>query len=162
MANPEALQRLQIRPAKESDIQHLVMLEKECFDAYYYSHYQFGELDFYGYLQMTGAILMVATCRLSLIGYAAGSVRAARPELVAQLDSIAVSPRFRSKGVGSQLLRRFIKEAKNQACKRVLLQAATDNDNGIAFFSRRGFQEVRYLPRYYGSRWDGILMELKI
>lgn len=50
MANPEALQELQIRPARESDIQHLVMLEKECFNAYYYSDYQFGELDFRSYL----------------------------------------------------------------------------------------------------------------
>jgi len=162
MANPKALKALQIRPAKESDIQHLVVLEEECFDAYYYSHYQFGEVDFYGYLQMKEAILVVATCNSSLIGYVAGSVRFSRLEVVAQLDSIAVSPAFRGKGVGDRLLHCFIEETKDRACKRVLLQVATDNNNGIAFFSRRGFQKIRYLPGYYGKRWDGVLMELKI
>jgi len=162
MPNPEALHRLEIRLAEESDIRHLVMLEKECFDAYYYSDYQFDDLDFRSYLESKGAILLVAIWNSSIIGYAAGSVRGAQSELVAELDSIAVTSTFRGKRVGDRLLRCFIKDAKNRSCKKILLQVATHNEGAMVFFSRRGFQKIRYLPGYYGKRWDGILMELKI
>lgn len=162
MANSRALQALQVRPAKESDIQHLVVLEKKCFDASYYREYQFRELEFYSYLRMNNAILMVAIFNSFLIGYVAGSVKTSRSELMARLDSIGVSPAYRRKGAGDQLLRCFIEEVKNRACKKVLLQVATDNESGTVFFSRRGFRKIRYLPRYYGKRWDGMLMELEI
>lgn len=98
--------------------------------------------------------MLVAISNSSLIGYAAGSVKAAQSELVAKLGSIAVISTFRGKGVSDQLLRCFIEDAKNRPCKKVLLQVATDNEGAMVFFSRRGFQEIRYLPRYYGSRWD--------
>lgn len=162
MANSRALQALQVRPAKESDIQHLVVLEKKCFDACYYSEYQFRDLEFFSYLHTKNAILIVATFNSFLIGYVAGSVKTACSKSVAQLNSIGVSPAYRRKGIGDQLLRCFIEDVKNRACKKVLLQVAVDNEGGMVFFSGRGFLKTCYLPRYYSNRWDGVMMELKI
>jgi len=161
MVKPKGRMALQIRRAKGSDIPGLVFVEKECFDSYYREH-RFKEAQFADYLNRKGAILFVAVFDSSLVGYVAASVKNSRSQLSAWLDSIAVLPASRRRGIGYQLMRRFTKEAKRRACKSVMLQVAAANENGILFFSRQGFRKVRHLPGYYGKGLDGILMKLDI
>ncbi len=162
MVNRKGRKVLQIRWARECDVHELVILEGECFDVYYYREHRFDEIKFNDYLQKKVSILLVAVLNSCVIGYAAGSVHTSRVQLVAFLDGIAVSPRTREKGVGSQLLRCFIEEAKQQACKKVMLEVAMANEEGILFFSRRGFRKIRNLSEFYGKGLDGVLMELDI
>jgi ribosomal protein S18 acetylase RimI-like enzyme len=162
MANQKGRKVLRIRPAREHDVHDLVILEEECFDTYYYRRHKFDATKFYGYLQGKRLILLVAVLNSRLIGYVAGSVRTSQAELVAFLDSIAVSPGAREKGIGSRLLRHFLEQAKRQACKKVSLEVALANNNGILFFSRREFRKICNLPEFYGKGLDGILMEFDI
>ena len=161
MVNPKDLKALQIRRAKECDILELVLLENECFDTYYREH-RFNKAAFTDYLHKKGPIFLVAILNSSPIGYVAGSVRTLRSQLSAWLDSIAVSPTSRERGVGDRLMQCFIEEAKRRACKSVMLEVAVANENGVLFFSRRGFRKIRHLPAYYGEGLDGVLMELDI
>lgn len=149
---------LQIKQANKCDIPDLVDLDDECFGTYYYKRTKFSKLDFQDYLCCKKSILLVAVRDSRLVGYVAGTVRTSRAPSIAHLDSIAVSSIARQKGVGSQLLHLFIEEAKRQACKMVMLEVAVANKEGLRFFSKRGFLEIRDLPRYYGRGLDGVLM----
>ena len=153
---------LQIRQANKSDIPDLVDLDDECFDTYYYRKTKFSELNFQDYLSCNKSILLVAVHDCGLVGYVAGTVRTSGVRLIAHLDSIAVSSIARRKGVGSQLLHLFIQEAKQRTCMKVMLEVATANEEGLRFFSKRGFLKNRDLPRYYGRGLDGVSMRLSI
>ena len=152
----------QIRQAKESDIRDLVDLDDECFHTYYYEKTKFSKSDFQAYFYCKKFILLVATRDSRLVAYVAGTVRTSRAQSTAHLDSIAVCSIDRMKGIGSQLLHLFIQEAKQQACKTVMLEVAMANKEALRFFSKRGFREIADLPEYYGRGLDGILMGLSI
>ncbi len=160
MSQSGNLQELQIRDAREQDISDVAALEKSCFDTYYYRNHRFSELQLTDYLRSKRAIFLVATRKTTLIGYIAGLIRGSGSELSVRVETIAVSPGLREKGVGSRLLRRFIHDGKLRGCKSIALQVATANKSGIHFFAKLGFRKIRRLPAYYGKGVDGILMKL--
>ena len=153
---------LEIRQANESDIRDLADLDNECFDTYYYEKTKFSELDFQAYLCRKKSLLLVAVRDSRLVGYVAGTMHTSRFRFIAHLDSIAVSSTERNKGIGSRLLDLFIKEARQRACTIVLLEVVEANKEGLDFFSKRGFQRIDDLPKYYGRGLDGVLMQLSI
>lgn len=161
MVNPRGLKTLQIRQARDSDIDDLVRLENECFGTYYREH-KYGEPEFTECLYKKQAIFFVAILNSSLVGYVAGSVKTSRCQLSVHLDSVAVLPGARGKGVGDRLMQKFIEEAKQRACKKAMLEVAAANEGGIVFFSKVGFSKIRRLPGYYGEGLDSILMKLDI
>lgn len=161
MVNQKRHQALQIRWAKEDDIRDLVFVENECFHSHYREH-RFNEAEFIDYLRKKQRIFLVAILNSSVVGYVAGSLGTSRSQSSASLDSIAVLPTSRGKGVGERLMKRFIEEAKRGACKRIMLEVAVVNESGILFFSKQGFQKIRRLPAYYGEALDGVLMKLEI
>jgi ribosomal protein S18 acetylase RimI-like enzyme len=150
----------EIRQANKSDIPDLVELDDECFDVYYYKNTKFSKSDFEAYYRRRKPILLVAIRKSHLVGYIAGKMRTSRFRSIAHLDSIAVSSTERSKGIGSHLLDLFIQEAKERACRVVLLEVAEANKEGLDFFLQRGFRKIADLPEYYGRGLDGVLMEM--
>ena len=104
--------------------------------------------------------MLVAVRDSCLVGYVSGIMHTLQFRSTAHLDSIAVSSTERNKGIGSRLLDLFIQEAKQRACRSVLLEVAKANKKGLDFFSKRGFQKIVDLPEYYGKDLDGVLMEL--
>ncbi len=152
----------EIRPADESDIPDLVALDDECFDTYYYKETKFAESDFQAYLSHRKCILLVAVRDSGLVGYIAGTPRTSRLRSIAHIDSIAVSSIARNEGVGGHLLDLFVQARKQQAYQVVLLEVAEANNEGLAFFSNRGFRRIGDLPEYYGKGLDGVLMQLSI
>jgi ribosomal protein S18 acetylase RimI-like enzyme len=152
----------EIRQADKSDISDLVELDEECFDSYFYAKTKFGKSDFKAYLRSRKSIFFVAVRDSHLVGYVAGSVRNSEVLSTAHLDSIAVTLMERRQGIGNDLLQQFIQEAKQQDCTSVFLEVAKANEDGLDFFSKRGFRAIADLPEYYGKGLDGILMELSI
>jgi len=161
MVNSKDIKMLEIRIADESDITGLVALENECFDTYYRQH-RFSKAHFMYYLQDKQAIFLVAALNTSIIGYVAGSVKIARFQSSAHLDSIAVSQLYRRRGIGNQLIKYFFEEAKQQACMSVILEVAVANKSGALFFTNAGFEKIRMLRGYYSDGIDGILMKLNL
>ena len=152
----------QIRRGNEADIDDLLVIEDECFSIYYYGQYKFGVEEFLYYLYGPNCILLVATPNEHVVGYTAAVVRRPRAGAVLHIDSIAVLPEHRSQGIGHQLLDALVQEARQHRCNTLVLEVATPNEAGIAFFKSHGFREVRKLPNYYGRGLDGILMITEI
>ncbi|UCG58522.1 MAG: GNAT family N-acetyltransferase [Phycisphaerales bacterium] len=149
---------LEVRWANEQDVADLLTVEEKCFTVYYYGQYKFGENDFRDYLGNARCIFLVAVLKSRPIGYVAGSIALSRTQGIAHVDSIGVRPKAQKKGVGSRLLRSFVREAQDRHCKVVMLEVATANEDGLAFFAKHQFREIRKLPDYYGEGVDGVLM----
>jgi len=152
---------VQIRRGNEADIDDLLVIEDECFSIYYYGQYKFGVDEFLYYLYGPNCILLVATPNGHVVGYTA-AVRRPRAGAILHIDSIAVLPEYRNRGIGDQLLQALTDQARQRRCKTLVLEVATPNEAGIAFFNRHGFREVRKLPNYYGRGLDGILMAAEL
>ena len=157
MDESRALRTLRIRAGREDDIESLVRLEKICFKKYYEEH-RFGETEFAYYMRSSRAIICVATLESVVAGYVAGLVRRSRRRLLANLDSIAVLPGERGQGICGRLLRRFMREASEEGCARVIIKVAVDNKEGMRYFMKRGFCRIRRLRSYYGRGLDGVVM----
>jgi len=149
---------VQIRRANEDDFDDLLAIEDACFSIYYYGQYKFGETEFLYYLHNPQSIFLAAADDMHVVGYTAAIVRRARTAPAAHIESIAVLPQHQQKGIGGQLLQAVMDEARQRHCDRAVLEVATPNEEGIAFFKKHGFREAGKLPNYYGRGLDGTLM----
>jgi ribosomal protein S18 acetylase RimI-like enzyme len=158
-----------VRPARESDIGALLLVERQCFDVYYYARYQLSREDFQRYLEDTACVFLVAihaaqpppatnASQDRAVGYVLGPVDARRPRRIAHIDSIAVLPEVQHRKIGARLLRAFCARARQRGARRLTLEVAVANEIGLAFFAGHGFDRVRRLPHYYGRSLDGLLL----
>jgi [ribosomal protein S18]-alanine N-acetyltransferase len=161
-ASPLRLERsYRTRPAARQDLAALVALEDECFVGCYLEH-RFSAAQFNAYLQNARAVCLVITDSLSVIGYVSGQVRPARGDTFARIDSFAVSPAKRRRGLGSWLLRSFLKEARHRGSRAVSLEVAVANRQALRLFFWHGFRVVHQLPRYYSPTHDALRMRLDL
>ena len=80
----------------------------------------------------------------------------------AELVSIAVDPRDRSRGVGQALLDRTLAELRQRRVKTWWLMVWTTNEPGIRFYEKYGFTRVKIVKRYYGAHRDAWRMRFKL
>jgi len=72
----------------------------------------------------------------------------------AELMTIAVEPKYRSKGVATALLRACFEDLLMTPSKRMILEVAADNPAAIKLYSRLGFTKISERKGYY-ARPDG-------
>ena len=147
-----------IRSASGSDIPSLLALERACFDTSYYRPHRFSRSQFRFYLRNPDAIYFVAVQQTVLLGYIAGSHGHRGRHGTARIESIAEATAARVRGIGRNLMRRFLQEARRRGRRRVTLEVAKANERAIQFFSTQGFKPVCRLAAYYGARYDGLRM----
>jgi ribosomal protein S18 acetylase RimI-like enzyme len=70
----------------------------------------------------------------------AGTVMAGYDGHRGWLYSVAVSPAFRRRGVGTRLVRHAESELSRRGCPKVNLQVIADNSEVVAFYRSLGFQ----------------------
>jgi ribosomal-protein-alanine N-acetyltransferase len=139
-----------IRLFRLSDLPRILEIECSSFgkDAYdrnlfAYFHHKCGDL------------FLVAVKGRNVCGYGVsckgGGVRSGRAELV----SIAVDPRYRGKGIASQLLESTIRRLRRRGVVRLHLMVKVTNDTAIRFYERHGFQKGRIVRGYYEDGSDG-------
>jgi ribosomal protein S18 acetylase RimI-like enzyme len=179
-ANEPEHRPVEVRPARQSDIDALLVVEQQCFDVYYYDRYQLGRDDFQGYLEDTSCVFLVAARAVwragdekepppeveasdsRVIGYVLGPVDSRRMRRSAHIDSIAVLPEVQHEGIGSRLLQAFIEQARQHGARTLTLEVALANAVGRAFFAKHGFHEVRPLLHYYGRTLHGLLLSTDV
>ena len=77
----------------------------------------------------------------------------------AELESIAVDPRYRGRGIAQALLQATMAGLGSGTLR---LMVSTANDSALRFYLRFGFIRVRRIANYYGAGRDAWRMRLKL
>ena len=137
-------QMISIRRALIDDLPSIVRVERKSFarDAWE------REL-FLDYLAQPGqSIFLVAIFDRKVIAYALAFHSKTR----ADIDSIAVAPAERGKGVAVALLKRLIGSLRRRKFRTVSLSARLGNEAAIRLYRKLGIQRTRRINNYYEDR----------
>jgi [ribosomal protein S18]-alanine N-acetyltransferase len=99
-----------------------------------------------------------------LAGYVGTAVHGAD----AELQTLAVLPAGRGRGLGRRLLRRAVEAVEGAGARRLHLEVREDNAAALALYDRAGFRRSGLRPRYYapaapgGQRVAAVLMTLDL
>lgn len=92
-----------------------------------------------------------------LAGYIGGRTIAGETEIF----NVAVSPKFRRKGLGRVLIKRFIDEARKKDTEQIFLEVRTSNLPAISLYESEGFAFCGIRKDYYTDpKENAILMHL--
>ena len=140
-----AMNNLKVRRATRNDIAAIVRIEKASFgrDAW--------ERDwFLDYLSEPEAVLFLVAVRGETI---AGYALAVHNRTRAELDSIAVGPSHRRRGVGASLMNRLTALLRQRGISAISLMVRLDNAAAIELYRKLGFRRERRINGYYD---DGV------
>jgi ribosomal-protein-alanine N-acetyltransferase len=82
-----------------------------------------------------------------------------------EILSFGVTPRWRRRGIGQDLLRTAIDEAARRGLPSVVLEVAVDNDPAIELYNAVGFGVAGRRARYYrrpDGRADALILRLAL
>jgi ribosomal-protein-alanine N-acetyltransferase len=141
-----APQGLHVEPAVIADAETLARLHAKGF------YRGWPHQDFAAYLADPERTPAYVACdaKRRIAGFA--MLRLAADE--AELMTIAVDPKWRSKGIGAALLRAGLEDLLTSRARRLFLEVAADNAPAIALYHRHGFAEIGRRDGYY-ARPDG-------
>jgi len=71
---------------------------------------------------------------------------------------LAVHPFYRNRGIGSELLQRFMEVSSSIGTSKVVLEVRVGSRKAIKFYQKRGFQIVERLEDFYTNGEDGYQM----
>lgn len=78
----------------------------------------------------------------------------------ADVQTIAVAPEARSKGLGRQLMNALLEQVPERRAKNVFLEVRADNAQAIALYQSLGFAEIAVRPGYYQPEGvDAVVMK---
>ena len=110
------------------------------------------------YLAQPGAECVVATDAAKIVGFI---LTEENPPL-AHIVSLDVAESHRRFGVGTQLLQEAEAHMAFRGVRTVLLETATTNEPGIAFWERHGYRKEAILKNYYPGLLDAFEMRKKL
>ncbi len=79
----------------------------------------------------------------------------------AHLVNLAIHPYYRSKGLGSKLLRHILEDAQNNGLNIVTLEVRESNWKAQMFYETFGFKKVAIHPHYYHDTDENAFIYLK-
>ncbi len=140
---------ISIIPATLRDLKELHQLEKLCFqlDAW-------PILDIIGVLTIPQVIRLKAVNKQELVGFIAADLR--RSQETAWIATLAVLPKFRKSGVGSNLL---IKCENLVSLPRIRLSVRQSNQPAINLYEKHGYQQVEVWKKYYRGGDNALIFE---
>jgi ribosomal protein S18 acetylase RimI-like enzyme len=59
-----------------------------------------------------------------------------------EIENMGVSPSYRSKGIGSQLIEKVVEMAKKRGFQKVYVNTYSDNIKAIDFYEKSGFKKI--------------------
>src|SRR5215472_4288915 len=143
---------LLLRPMTTADLDAVIALELALFGEEAWSRQMLiGELS----QQPASRFYLVAEDAGSLVGYAGLLAAGGQADVL----TIAVDTARWGQGVGSELLRQLLAEAKRRGCVEVFLEVRADNARAQRLYQWWGFAEVGIRRGYYQpSGMDAIVM----
>ena len=138
-----------IRKMTEADIPDVDRLEQICFTADAWS----GESFLYRIANEGVFRSFAAECGGKFCGYI--TVSSQFDEMY--IDSVAIAPKFRRKGIARMLINNAVEECRPE---RTLLEVRVSNAPARALYKSLGFHEIAIRKRYYDDPVeDAIVME---
>jgi len=138
---------------RRSDLDRILEIEHASFGRYAWDRNLFA--DFY---HKCGELFLVAVKGRRVCGYILTCL-GGRTYCAAELVSLAVDPRYRSKGVASALMDSTLRRLNRRGILRIHLMVKVTNRTAIRFYQRYGFQKSRLVRGYYEDGSDGRRME---
>lgn len=92
----------------------------------------------------TKNLCLIAEDEGNPIGYLAASpkVFSYKIKTYTELDNMGVTPEYRSKGIGSQLIERYLEWSKQEGYEKAYVSAFAKNTNAINFYRKHGFTDI--------------------
>ena len=110
------------------------------------------------FLAQPAAECLVAVDGVRIIGFL---ISEENPPL-GHIITLDVAESHRRRGVGTLLLRESEQHLAFRGVRTVLLETATTNDAGIAFWERHGYRREAVLKNYYSGRMDAYEMRKRL
>lgn len=153
-SSQNVLAELLIRPVRDDEMPSVMAIEVEAFPLDTYPVELMRE-----YLQANPGSFLVAEDKGEVVGYIIGSPDGTR----ARIESMAVSLRWRRKGIGQAMLNRVLQQFKEAGSEEVELQVRVNNIPAISLYEAAGFSSERLVPDYYepGSSANVMTMQLQ-
>ena len=139
-----------LRPYAREDFSALYRLDQACFPA----GISYSKTTLRYFLSLRSADCLVAMEDTQIAGFI---LTEENPPL-AHVITLDVAEKFRRRGIGSALLAESERNLALRGVRHVLLETATDNDAGVAFWQRHGYRIEAALKRYYLGRLDAYEM----
>lgn len=90
-----------------------------------------------------------------VVGFTGAQLSGASFEIL----DIAVSPAHRREGIATKLLARVTYDGQMFGAERASLEVFSGNEEALALYKERGFEEIGRRPDYYGQDQDALLLE---
>jgi ribosomal-protein-alanine N-acetyltransferase len=139
-----------LRAHEPRDFNALLRLDQGCFTP----GIAYSKMMLRYFLKLPSADGMVAEDSGKIVGFI---LTEENPPL-AHVITLDVADSHRRQGVGSALLEESEKNLALRGVRTILLETATDNEAGVAFWKRHGYRIEATLKRYYLRRIDAYEM----
>jgi len=139
-----------LRSYDPRDFSALFRLDQSCFPA----GISYSKTTLRYFLSLRSADCLVAMEETQIAGFI---LTEENPPL-AHIITLDVAEKFRRRGIGSLLLAESERNLGLRGVRHILLETATDNNAGIAFWQRHGYRIEATLKRYYLGRLDAYEM----
>lgn len=110
------------------------------------------------FLAQAGAQCLVALDGGKIMGF----ILSEENPPLAHIITLDVAESHRRHGVGTALVRESEANLRFRGVRTVLLETATSNEAGIAFWERHGYRKEAVLKNYYSGRLDAFEMRKKL
>lgn len=137
------------RPMRWWDIPAVMTIEESVFPETAWSPAQF-----WSELAHDDRTYIVMDLHARIVAY--GGVMVRRP--TADIQTIAVDPGFRGRGLARDLLGRLLCVAQDKGCTEILLEVRADNAAAIALYASERFEVISRRKAYYGPGEDALIM----
>jgi ribosomal-protein-alanine N-acetyltransferase len=67
------------------------------------------------------------------------------------INTLAVAPEFRRRGIATRLMRRVLAETANEGARKATLEVRASNQAALALYERLGFRVTATRPAYYSN-----------
>src|SRR5215469_85250 len=139
-----------IRPANSKDVDELLRLEDACFD-----HDQLTRTDFRNALRASRALILVYAEADRLAAYALLRMKGRQ----GHLQSLAVDPEARRRGLGRRLIAAAEEAALERGARHMQLELREDNGAAEALYESLGYRHHGTWLSYYEDESDAHCMQ---
>jgi [ribosomal protein S18]-alanine N-acetyltransferase len=145
---------VQLRAAKDDDVEAMFRLEQMCFDIEAFSTHQLQYL-----INTKTAISFVAEYEGAFAGFIIGLTNRNRFGKYGRVYTLDVDDNYRRLGIGTVLMDALVQDLKKAHCSRCFLEVKLDNGRAIPLYEKLGFEKCRIVSNYYAQGVHALKMK---